>query len=73
MGLSLPSGNSLIKSVKQGIKRAHVEKGTLQRVRTPLIWGILTRMQESVPYWGVGGRVVWIGLALSYFLSLIHI
>ena len=31
---------------------------------------ILTRVQESVPYWGVGGRVVWIGLAFSYFLML---
>ena len=28
MGLALPLGNPLIRSVKQGIKRAHVEKGT---------------------------------------------
>lgn len=70
VGLSLPLGNPLIRSVKQGIKRAHVEKGSQQRVRRPLTWGILTRMQESVPSWGVGGRVVWIGLALSYFLML---
>ena len=28
VGLSLPLGNQLIKSVKQGIKRAHVQKGT---------------------------------------------
>ena len=27
-------------------------------------------MQESIPSWGVGGKVVWIGLALSYFLML---
>ena len=50
VGLSLPLGNPLIKSVKQGIKRAHIEKGTQQRVRKSLTWGILTRMQESVPY-----------------------
>ena len=28
VGLSLPLGNPLSKSVKQGIKRAHVQKGT---------------------------------------------
>ena len=68
VGLSLPLGNPLIRSVKQGIKRAHVEKGTQQRVRRPLTRGMLTNMQESIPSWGVGGRVVWVGLALSYFL-----
>ena len=64
-GLSLRLGNSLIKSVKPGIKRAHVEKVTQQRARKPLTWGILTRMQESVPYWSTGVRVVWIGSTLS--------
>ena len=39
VGLSLPRGNPLSKSVRQGIKRAHVEKGTQQRVRRPLTWG----------------------------------
>ena len=29
-----------------------------------------TEMQESSQAWGVGGRVIWIGLALSYFLKL---
>ena len=70
VGLSLPLGTPLIKSVEQGIRRADVEKGPQQRARWPLTWGTLTRMQESVPYWGVGGRVVWIGLALSYFVML---
>ena len=70
VGLSMPLGNPLIRSVKQGNKRAHVEKGTEQRMRRPLTWGMLTRMQESVPSWGVGGRVMSIGLALSYFLML---
>ena len=50
VGLSLPLGNPLIKSVKPGIERAHVEKSTQQRVRRSLTWGILTRTQESVPY-----------------------
>jgi len=70
VGLSVPLGNPFIRSVRQGIKRAHVEKGSQQRVRRPLTWGMLTGMQENVPSWGVGGRVMWIGLALSYFLML---
>ena len=52
VGLSMPLGNTLIRSVKQRIKGAHVEKGTHQRVRRRLTWAILTIMQESVPSWG---------------------
>ena len=70
VGLYLPLGNPLIRSVKRGIQRAHVEKGTQQRVRRPLTWGMLTEVQEIIPSRGVGGRVVWIGLALSHFLML---
>ena len=70
VGMSVPMGNPLIRSVRQGIKRAHVEMGSQQRVRRPLTWGMLTGMQESIPSWGEGGRVLWIGLALSYFLML---
>ena len=54
VGLSMPLGNLLIRSVRQGIKRAHVEKGTQQRVRRPFTSGMLTRMQERVLSWGVG-------------------
>ena len=56
--------------MKQGNKRAHVEKVNQQRVRKLLTWGIPTRMQENVSYWRVGGRMAWIDLALSYFLML---
>ena len=70
VGLSSPLSNPLISSGKQGINRAHVEKGTQQRVRRPLTWGMPTTMQESISSWGVGGRVVRIGLALSYVLML---
>ena len=36
MGKSLPLNHSRIKAVKEGIKRAHVEGGTQQRMRRPL-------------------------------------
>ena len=67
LGLSVPMSNPLIRSVRQGIKRAHVGMGSQQKVRRPLMWRMLTEMQESVQAWGVGGRVLWIGLALTCF------
>ena len=46
--LSMPLDNPLIRSGRQGIKRAHVEEGSQERVRRPLTWGMLTGMQENV-------------------------
>ena len=40
--------NPLIRSGRQGIKRARVEEGSQERVRRPLTWGMLTGMQENV-------------------------
>ena len=70
VGLSISLGNPLIGSVSQGIKMAHVGKGSHRRVRRPMTRGMLTGMQENVRLRGVGGRVMWIGLASSYFLML---
>ena len=70
LGLSVPMSNPLIRSVRQGIKRAHVEMSRQQRVRRPLTRGMLTGMQGRVQAWGVGGRVLRIGLALPYLLML---
>ena len=68
--MSLPLSNPYIKGVAQGIKKGHVEKGTQARVRRPLTWGMLSSMQQSVGGEGAGGRVLWIGLALTYLLML---
>lgn len=71
VGLSGPLGIPLTRSAKkQRVKRAHVETSTQQRVSRPVTWSILTRIHGSVPSWGVGKKIVWIGLALSYFLML---
>ena len=53
MGKSLPLNHFRIKAVKEGIKRAHVEGGTQQRMRRPLSW-------EMLKEWGVSGRVACI-------------
>ena len=41
VGLSVPMEKSFIRLARQGMKRAHVETGSQQRVRRPLTWGTL--------------------------------
>ena len=48
LGATVPMSNPLIRSVRQGIKRAHIGMGSQQKVRRPLTWGMLTEMQERV-------------------------
>ena len=57
-------------SGSRGIKTAHVKGSTHQRVKRTLSWEILRRMEGAVNEWGVGRRVAWIGLVLSYFMFL---
>ena len=45
VGLSLPISHVRVKAVRQGIKRAHVESGSQQRVRRPLTSGMLAGME----------------------------
>ena len=65
VGLSVPMGYPLIRSVSQGIKRAHVETGSQQRVRRPLTRRMFRGMQGSIASWVDRERVLWIGLPLS--------
>ena len=69
-GLSLPLQHFRIQAVKKGIRRAHAEAENHARVRRPLTWEIISVVEESIGEWGVGGRIVWIGLALTYQLLL---
>lgn len=70
MGVKLPLGNAFLKGVRLGIKRRQVGEGVQQRIRRPLSWGMITEMQREAAGWGQGGRVLWIGLALSNLLML---
>lgn len=56
--------------MKERIKRAHVGQGTQQRVRMPLSWEILKRMEGVAKDWGVGERVSWIRLAPTCLMPL---
>ena len=69
-GMKLPLDSLYIKGVRQGIKRKQVEAGAEQRMRGPLTSGMLTEMQQEVRKRGDEGKVLWIGLALTYLLML---
>ena len=47
-----------------------MEGGTQQRVRRPLSWEMSKRMERAAKELGVGGRVAWIGLSLTYLILL---
>lgn len=53
-------------SVAQVItERAHVEAGNQPKLRRLLEWDMVKEMEECAMEWGVGGRIVKIGLALK--------
>lgn len=56
--------------MRQGINRSHVEAGNQPNVRRPLPWEMVKKMKGCTMERGFGGRVVWMGLTLSYLLLL---
>ena len=48
---------------------SHVVAGTPRRVRLPILWDALLAGRCLLPSWGAGGGVLWMCLALGYFLA----
>ena len=71
LGLSVPKGNPWIRSVRQGIKRAHIGMGSQQEVRRLLTRGMLTKMQKSVQAWGGkrAGVMDWSGANILFHVA----
>ena len=64
-GWELPTSHCTITAVGKGIDRAH---GVVQRTahaRLPLTWSILSQRKRVLNTMVNGGRVTWLGLALS--------
>lgn len=59
-----------VKAVRQGIKMAHVGAGNKPKSWRPLTWEMVKGLEGCTVDWGVGRRVVWMNLALSYLLPL---
>ena len=63
-GWKLPTSHRMIVAVGKGIGRA---RGAAQG-RLPLTWAILAHGRKIASSMADGGKVVWLGLALSYLL-----
>ena len=68
IGMELPTKSPLLERVFSGISRAHAVAGTEKRVRRPVSWEMLLDGETLIPSWGSGGRILWLCLALGYFL-----
>ena len=58
----------MIVAVGKGINRARGSSQKNAKVRLPLTWAILAQGRQVVTSMVDGGKVMWLGLALSYFL-----
>ena len=58
----------LIRCALKGNARSHVEAGTRHRISLPVTRRMLLDGESLIPAWGIGGRVMWLCLSLSYFL-----
>lgn len=66
--IEIDTSSPLTISDLRGIARSKVELGMRRRVRLPATWSMLMGGDDLIPAWGPGGRVMWLRLALSYFL-----
>ena len=67
-GVELPTTAPVLKSALIGIARGHVAAGTPRQVRFSVSWGMLLEGEGLIPFWGVGGKEMWLCLCVSYFL-----
>ena len=58
----------MIAGVGKGIYQAHGMPTKEERVRYPLSWSLLSQGRQTFVSMEDGGRVMWLGLAVSYFL-----
>ena len=68
LGWDLPTDHCSIAAAARGIDRIRGSSGKKKQVRLPLTWAILAQGYFTVTAIKDGGPVIWLGLALSYFL-----
>ena len=67
-GWELPLSHCMIIAMGTGIDRAHGMSTKKKRVRLPLTWEMLAEGRQAVVSMKYGGYVMWLALAVSYFL-----
>ena len=68
IGWELTTSHCMIAAAEKGINRFRGMSGKNAQVRLPLTWSILAHGYLTVTSFQEGGDVMWLGLALSYFL-----
>ena len=68
MGWVLPTSHFQILAVLKTVDRAHAQTLTRPRTRKPLTWKMLETGRSMVEGMGESGRLIWMGLALSFLL-----
>ena len=68
LGWELTTSHCMIAAAGKGIGRFRGMSGKNAQVRLPLTWSILAHGYLTVTSSQEGGDVMWLGLALSYFL-----
>ena len=63
----LPTSHAMTVAVGKGIDRAHGSTQKRVQVRLPLTWAPLAQERRAVTSMVEWGKVLWLGLALSYF------
>ena len=58
----------LIRCALKGTATSHVKASTRHRVRLPVTWIMLLDGESLIPARGIGRRVMWLCMSLSYFL-----
>ena len=67
-GWALPTSHCMIVAVGKGIDRAHGMSKKKAQIRLPLSWSLLSQGRQALVSMEDGGRVMWLGLAVSYFM-----
>ena len=67
-GWELPTTHCMVLAVGKGIDRVQGKGDVKPRVRKPLSWDMLWDGKNEVLTADGGGSVMWMGLALAYFL-----
>ena len=68
LGWEVPTSHCLLVAAGKGVDRCRGGAGKKAQVRLPLTWTILAPGYQVVSEFKEGGQVMWLGLALTYFL-----
>ena len=67
-GWALPMSHCMIAGLGKGIDRAHGMSKKKAQIRLPLSWSLTSQGRQALVSMEDGGRAMWLGFAVSYFM-----